>query len=707
MSTMNKHAFLLIFFALCLETGATQCFTTNFLKGVNFYNEQLYWHAQTQFRAALKCSDATGVQKEQGLSWLDRSTQAYVQSIEEAKNKMERMLQLAEDRLDLIGAGYLSLLASWELEKGHPDDALALAYSACQIFPGNPIPPAKSVLGNAICNKYAIAWDAHSKAVINGAFIPESNLLFTLSSDQTVKIWDRKGAPVNTLSGHKDDILDVRASPSGQYLLTTSKDKSGIIWSTYGSRLHFLQHEEEVVAGSFISDDKTAVTCTKEGVIRIWDAETGKLEKSLTTMNKPVNGILTLHDKDLFLTSAPTAAELWNASGQAIGQLSHEDAVINAVDFSPSEQLILTAADDGTVKTWDIQGNLLRVFQKHKGAVRHAAFSHDGSKIVSCGDDMLTIVMDVNDQWTYELKGLDSPVRFAAFAPGDYFVLTETDDGALTLWKGQRIMTQMNLQTASAIKPVFAPDGQSFIVIASGVADTLQLRDMQGDLLMSAPVFKGSVTSACFSPNGNHILASSEDGSARIFPTPAFYRRQVSSGAEPFPTLNEAKRKELFFHVVNELVENELATETVGFEPEPDDLPAWNAEVSESAASPEISDINPIPEAETPSFEAVSPDGGGGPSEKITVNALSKSEKVRERQIPPKQTTEKASSYPSYMIITETSLREGPHHTRKSLKRLPLGAHLKLLDGISDPLWARISWDGTEGWVKKSAIKAL
>lgn len=699
---MNKHAILLMLFALFSKTGAAQCFTSYFLNGVNLYNKQLYWEAQTQFKAALKCGDATGTQKEQGFSWLDRTTQAYIHSLEEAKNKAESLRQSAEDRLLITEAGHLSLLANWELEKGNPDDALALAYSACEIFPGNPIPPAKLALGNAVCRKYAVSLADHSKAVIHGGFIPESNLLFTLSQDQTVRIWDRKGALVNTLAGHKAEILDIAVSSSGQYLLTASKDKSAVIWNSYGARLHLLQHDQEVVACSFIGDDKTVATCTRDGIINIWNVESGQLITTQTTLNKPVIGISTAPGNDLFLITTTRAVELWNVAGQAVRQLTHDGGIIHAFDFSSDGRSILTAAEDGAVKIWDTQGNLLQTFQKHQGAVRHAAFSSDGTKVFSCGDDRLVIVGDISGQWTYELKGLGSAARFATFSPDDYFVLSESDDGALALWKGQKIAAQFNLQSSSVVKPAFAPDGQSFLAVASGEADTLQLRDMQGDLLMSFSEFNGSITSACFSPDGNFILACAEDGTARLFPIPAFIRRQVSSGAEPMPTLDENKRREIFYYGMNTLARNEIEIETVGMEEE---QPAWSKETSESAPEPEIVEAAPTLEDGRLFSEAASPHGGG-PSEKITVNATSKSEKIRDSQAPPKQTTEKAPSYPSYMIITETSLREGPHHTRKSLKRLPLGAHLKLLDGNSDPLWARISWDGVEGWAKKSAMVA-
>ena len=54
----------------------------------------------------------------------------------------------------------------------------------------------------------------------------DSKLIATASMDQTCRLWDMEngGRPVDTLSGHTDEILDVTFDLSGTKLATASAD---------------------------------------------------------------------------------------------------------------------------------------------------------------------------------------------------------------------------------------------------------------------------------------------------------------------------------------------------------------------------------------------------------------------------------------------------------------------------------------------------
>ena len=60
--------------------------------------------------------------------------------------------------------------------------------------------------------------------------------------------------------------------------------------------------------------------------------------------------------------------------------------VLNTV-FSPDGTKILTTSVDNTAKLWDLKGNILADFNKHRGWVSSGMFSPDGAQILTASYD--------------------------------------------------------------------------------------------------------------------------------------------------------------------------------------------------------------------------------------------------------------------------------------------------------------------------------
>ena len=86
---------------------------------------------------------------------------------------------------------------------------------------------------------------------------------------------------------------------------------------------------------------------------------------------------------------------MWEVtSGKEVLTLSH-NGMVTAVAFSPDGQRIVTGGDDGT-KVWEIlSGNEVLTLRRQKGGVQAVAFSPDGQRIVTGGDDSIVKVWEV------------------------------------------------------------------------------------------------------------------------------------------------------------------------------------------------------------------------------------------------------------------------------------------------------------------------
>ena len=107
------------------------------------------------------------------------------------------------------------------------------------------------------------------------------------------------------------------------------------------------------------------------------------------------------------------------------GVLHHEGKVSYAA-FSPDGTRIVTASDDGTARVWraDGQGEPV-VLKGHRGLVWSAAFSPDGARIVTGSSDEMVRVWRADGQGEpVVLKGHKERVDSALFSPDGTRIVT-------------------------------------------------------------------------------------------------------------------------------------------------------------------------------------------------------------------------------------------------------------------------------------------
>ena len=102
-------------------------------------------------------------------------------------------------------------------------------------------------------------------------------------------------------------------------------------------------------------------------------------------------------------TASQDAARIWDGftgkprvsttDGQPI--LLRHASPVNSVAYSPDGKRVVTAGDDNTARIWDsTTGALLTQPLWHQGSVNSASFSPDGSRVVTCGRDRAARVWD-------------------------------------------------------------------------------------------------------------------------------------------------------------------------------------------------------------------------------------------------------------------------------------------------------------------------
>jgi len=213
-------------------------------------------------------------------------------------------------------------------------------------------------------------------------------------------------------------VRSLAFSPSGEALVAAGAAGAIVLDARSGTHLHKLRPRTALTNAVYSPDGSRIAAAGGDGVLRIWFAKDGTLDRSHRAGTKPLTGVAFSGSSGTVATSgadadahvwdvrsgkglvlqrvsggplqaigldatgewavgaAPTSAIIWNTtSGTMLAYVRGHESLLTSASFAPTTPTVLTSSRDGTVRTYacevcvDLDG-LVRIAEQRLAQTR-------------------------------------------------------------------------------------------------------------------------------------------------------------------------------------------------------------------------------------------------------------------------------------------------------------------------------------------------
>jgi WD40 repeat protein len=269
----------------------------------------------------------------------------------------------------------------------------------------------------------------------------------------------------------------------------------------------------ELAACAYSRDDRQILSGGWDGMLRVWDAESGEETAAIAASTKPVIASATSPDGKYFLSAClngflahweaatlekaayflahwrPISGIAFDRPGRLMATSSwdsnlilwdldpsrnwrslsgHEDIVAGCM-FTPDDAQLLSWSHDATLRLWDVQtAEFAARFQGHSDRVTTAAISHDGRWVLSGSRDQTLRLWERQTATEITCCTMASPVCGCFFLPDDRTVLAVNEDGSISVHHLPDLDQQAELLTELRVQQVALSHEGGQLALACG-----------------------------------------------------------------------------------------------------------------------------------------------------------------------------------------------------------------------------------------------
>jgi WD40 repeat protein len=218
------------------------------------------------------------------------------------------------------------------------------------------------------------------------ALSPNGQTVASGYNDGTVRLWDVETRKVIAKwEGHTDLLGALYWSGDGKQVLSGSWDGRARVWDVKsGKTVLAIKTGHEHVDAVIYSPDarKIATGGDYENAVKIWDAKTGELFKTLE--QGQVRSLAWTSDGKKLISGSYEIRIFDTTTWQQIAVLKGHIGFVKAISLSRNERFLASASNDKTARLWNLDTNLpIGSPLQHEDGLQCTALSPDGKLLVT------------------------------------------------------------------------------------------------------------------------------------------------------------------------------------------------------------------------------------------------------------------------------------------------------------------------------------
>ncbi|HEY0770132.1 MAG TPA: caspase family protein, partial [Sphingobacteriaceae bacterium] len=213
-------------------------------------------------------------------------------------------------------------------------------------------------------------------------FNADETLAASSSWDATMKIHDLATGKLQTYVEFESyAAYNILLHPNDLYHFSARLDNSLQLWEidTRSVVRNFVGHTDVISSIRLSSDQKTLMSASWDGSIRLWDVGSGLMTRKLKTRSPVYTAVFSGDEKFIYSGQGDRSINVWDAAtGKLLKTLTGHNAEVTSLLFSADNKMLISHSVDGVTKFWDLATGQEFFEHIHLGETEWMVKSPDG-----------------------------------------------------------------------------------------------------------------------------------------------------------------------------------------------------------------------------------------------------------------------------------------------------------------------------------------